>query len=46
MMTKAGPLTALVALGVAAAGAASAQDQTTNSARSLNLPSNPNVFGN
>ena len=46
MMTKAGPLTALVALGVAAAGAASAQDQTTNSASSLNLPSNPIVFGN
>jgi peptidyl-prolyl cis-trans isomerase SurA len=46
MMTKAGPLTALVALGVAAAGAASAPDQTTNSARSLNLPSNPIVFGN
>ena len=44
-MTKAGPLTALVALGVLAAGAASAQDQTTNSASSLNLPSNPTLFG-
>lgn len=44
-MTKAGPLTALVALGVAAATAAAAQDQTGNSASSLNLPSNPIVFG-
>ncbi len=43
-MTKAGPLTALVVLGVAAASAV-AQDQTTNSTRSLNLPSNPIVFG-
>jgi peptidyl-prolyl cis-trans isomerase SurA len=44
-MTKAGPLTALVALGVAAASAAAAQDQATNSTSSLNLPSNPIVFG-
>ena len=44
-MTKAGPLTALVALGVVAASAAAAQEQDTNSASSLNLPSNPVVFG-
>jgi peptidyl-prolyl cis-trans isomerase SurA len=44
-MTKAGPLTALVALGVAAASAAAAQDQATDSTSSLNLPSNPIVFG-
>ena len=43
-MTKAGPLTALVALGVAAASAAAAQDQTT-SGSVLNLPSNPTIFG-
>ena len=43
--TKAGPLTALVALGVVAASAAAAQDQTGNSASALNLPSNPIVFG-
>jgi peptidyl-prolyl cis-trans isomerase SurA len=42
-MTKAGPLTALVALGVAAASAAAAQDQTTGGV--LNLPSNPTIFG-
>ena len=42
-MTKAGPLTALVALGVAAASAAVAQDQTTGGV--LNLPSNPTIFG-
>ena len=45
MMTKAVPLTALVALGVAAASAASAQDQEASSAAALNLPSNPTVFG-
>ena len=45
MMTKAASLTALVALGAALASAASAQDQGTNSASSLNLPSNPIVFG-
>jgi peptidyl-prolyl cis-trans isomerase SurA len=44
-MTKAGPLTALVALSVALAGAAAAQDQTGNSAAALNLPSNPTLFG-
>lgn len=44
-MTKAGPLTALVALGVAAASAAVAQEQTTNSASALKLPENPIVFG-
>ena len=42
-ITKAGPLTALVALGVAAASAAAAQDQTTGGV--LNLPSNPTIFG-
>ena len=42
-MTKAAPLTALVALGVAAASAAAAQDQTTGGV--LNLPSNPTIFG-
>ena len=45
MMTKAVPLTALLALGVAVGSAASAQDQGTNSAAALNLPSNPIVFG-
>ncbi|HJS41004.1 MAG TPA: peptidylprolyl isomerase [Sphingomicrobium sp.] len=43
-MTKAGTITALVALFVAAASAA-AQDQTTNGAGLLNLPANPTVFG-
>ncbi len=42
-MTKAGPLTALVALGVAAASAAAAQEQATGGV--LNLPSNPTIFG-
>ena len=42
--TRAVPVTALVALGVAAAGAA-AQEQSTNSASALNLPSNPTLFG-
>jgi peptidyl-prolyl cis-trans isomerase SurA len=45
IMTKAGPLTALVALSVAVAGAAAAQDQTGGSASALNLPSNPTLFG-
>jgi peptidyl-prolyl cis-trans isomerase SurA len=45
MMTKAVPLTALVACGVAVASAAVAQDQEANSAAALNLPSNPIVFG-
>ena len=44
-MTKAGPMTALVALCVAAASAAAAQDQTASSTSSLNLPTNPTVFG-
>jgi len=44
-MTKAGPLTALVALGFMVAGAAAAQDQTGSSVSSLNLPSNPTLFG-
>src|SRR5215218_2917153 len=44
-MTKARPLTALVALSMALAGAAAAQDQTSNSAAALNLPSNPTLFG-
>jgi peptidyl-prolyl cis-trans isomerase SurA len=44
-MTKARPIWALVALGVVAAGAASAQNVTANSASALNLPSNPIVFG-
>lgn len=44
-MTKATPLTALVALGVALASAATAQDQSGGSASALNLPSNPIVFG-
>jgi len=42
-MTKAGPLTALVALGVAVASAAAAQEQATGGV--LNLPSNPTIFG-
>ena len=45
IMTKTGPLTALVALGVAAASAAAAQDQSGNSASALKLPDNPIVFG-
>lgn len=45
MMTMAGPLTALVALGVAVT-AASAQDQpASNSAQALNLPEQVTVFG-
>src|SRR4029453_18570245 len=44
-MTKAGPLTALVALSVAFGGAAVGQDQPGNSAAVLNLPSNPTLFG-
>ncbi len=42
-MTKAAPLTALVALGVAVASAAAAQEQATGGV--LNLPSNPTIFG-
>ena len=44
-MTRAGPLTALVALSVAVASGAVAQDQTSNGAAALNLPSNPTLFG-
>jgi len=50
-MTKARPLTALVALFAALGGAAAAQDQAGaaneagNSASALNLPANPTVFG-
>jgi len=44
-MTKAKPLTALLALTVVVAGAASAQDQGTSSTSILNLPANPTVFG-
>src|SRR3954469_3079511 len=43
-MTKAGPMTALLALGVVAASAAIAQDQG-NSVSALKLPENPTVFG-
>ena len=43
-MTIAGPLTALVALGVAVS-AASAQDQAGSSASALKLPENPTLFG-
>lgn len=43
-MTKAGPMMALVAFGVAAASAAAAQDQTTTGGP-LNLPANPTIFG-
>ena len=44
---KAGTMTALVALAVAAAGAAAAQEAEpgVNSAASLKLPSNPTLFG-
>jgi peptidyl-prolyl cis-trans isomerase SurA len=45
MKTKVGPLAALVVLGIAAASAATAQDQGIDSTRTLNLPSNPIVFG-
>src|SRR6187399_1185278 len=44
-MTKAKPLTALLALTVVVAGAASAQDQGASSTSILNLPANPTVFG-
>jgi peptidyl-prolyl cis-trans isomerase SurA len=44
-ISKAGPLTALVMLSIAAASAAVAQDQPTNSTSVLNLPANPIVFG-
>ena len=44
--TKAGRLAALMALTVVAAGTAVAQDQQqANSAATLNLPSNPTLFG-
>jgi len=43
-MTKAGPMTALLALGVVAASAAIAQDQGS-SVSALKLPENPTVFG-
>jgi peptidyl-prolyl cis-trans isomerase SurA len=45
LKTKAAPLTALAALGVALASAAPAQDQPGSSASALNLPSNPTLFG-
>ena len=45
MIINAGPLTALVALSVALAGTASAQEDTSNSASALKLPDNPIVFG-
>ena len=35
-----------VAIGIAAAGAASAQDQPASTTSALNLPANPTVFGN
>ena len=44
-MTKARPLAALAMFGILAAGAAVAQDQSTNSATALKLPENPIVFG-
>jgi peptidyl-prolyl cis-trans isomerase SurA len=44
-ITKAGPLTALVMLGIAAASAAVAQGQPTDSTAVLNLPANPTLFG-
>ena len=44
-MTKAGPLTALVALTMGLTSIAAAQEETGNSAAALNLPSNPIVFG-
>lgn len=43
--TKAVSFATIVALGVAAAGAASAQDQPVSSTSGLNLPANPTVFG-
>jgi peptidyl-prolyl cis-trans isomerase SurA len=45
MKTKVWPMTALVALTVAAASAAAAQDQTASPGNALNLPANPTVFG-
>src|SRR5688572_2065994 len=45
MKTKAWPMTALVALSVAAASAAAAQDQATSPGNALDLPANPTVFG-
>ena len=42
--TRAWPVTALAVIGLAA-GAAAAQEQSTNSASALNLPSNPTLFG-
>lgn len=44
-MTKAKPLAALAMFGILAAGAAVAQEQSTNSATALKLPENPIVFG-
>ena len=44
-MTMAGPLTALVALGVAVTAAPAQEQPTTNSAQSLNLPEQVTVFG-
>jgi len=43
--TKAALLATIVGLGVAAAGAAVAQDQPVSSTSGLNLPENPTVFG-
>ena len=42
--TRAWPATALAVIGLAA-GAAAAQEQSTNSVSALNLPSNPTLFG-
>ena len=44
-ITKAGPLAALVMLGIAAASAAVAQGQPADSTSVLNLPTNPTLFG-
>jgi peptidyl-prolyl cis-trans isomerase SurA len=45
MKTKAWPMTALVALTVAAGSAAVAHDQAASPGNALNLPANPTVFG-
>jgi peptidyl-prolyl cis-trans isomerase SurA len=44
--TKAALLVTVIGLGMAAAGAAIAQDQPVSSTSGLNLPDNPTVFGN
>ena len=45
MMTMAGPLTALVALGVTVTAASAQNQPTSNSAQALNLPEQVTVFG-